>query len=109
MRQIKREAAPVAAGTAGCKSSNSVDLSTSLSFAQVVYRSLEMTPRASRARVSNTLPGDIEHVEQEEMGRQVGLTRLRAWSLGQGHCLASQARRNRFRRVWLSSRWGEAA
>lgn len=108
MRQIKREAAPVAAGTAGCKSSNSVDLSTSLSFAPVVFRSLEMTSRASRARVSNTLPGDFEHVEQEER-RQVGLTRLRAWSLGQGHCLASQARRNRFRRVWLSSRWGEAA
>lgn len=110
MRQMmKRVAAPVAAGTAGCESSNSADLSSSLSFKPVVYRFLEMTPQASRARVLNTLPGDFEHVGQEEMRRQADLKRLRAWSLGQGHCLASQARRNRFRRVWLGSGWGEAA
>lgn len=102
-------AAPAVTGTADDKSSTGLDSVSSLAFAPVVYRFLEMTPQASRARVLNTLPGDFEHVEQEEMRRQADLARLREWSLGQGHCLASQARRNRFRRVWLGSRWGEAA
>lgn len=70
---------------------------------------LEMTPQASRARMANTPPCDFERMEAEECKRQADLLALRRWSVAQGHLLASQTHRNRFRRVWVGSLWGEAA
>lgn len=98
-------AAPVGAGATSRESLNDRDSS----FTLALFPCLEVSPQVSRARVANTMPDDFEQVRQEELKRQADLTRLREWSLEQGHCLASQARRNRFRRVWLASRWGEAA
>ena len=100
-----RMAAPAATGATGRESLNDRDSS----FTLALFPCLEVSPQVSRARVANTMPDDFEQVRQEELKRQADLTRLRKWSLEQGHCLASQARRNRFRRVWLGSRWGEAA
>lgn len=97
--------APVGAGATGRESLND----RGSSFTLALFPCLEVSPQVSRARVANTMPDDFEQVRQEELKRQADLTRLRKWSLEQGHCLASQARRNRFRRVWLGSRWGEAA
>ena len=100
-----RMAAPVGAGATGRESLDGRDSS----FTLALFSFLEVSPRVSRARVANTMPDDFEQVRQEELKRHSELARLRKWSLDQVHCLASQERRNRFRRVWLGSRWGEAA
>ncbi len=100
-----RTAAPVGAGATGRESLDGRDSS----FTLALFPCLEVSPQVSRARVANTMPDDFEQVRQEELKRQADMTRLRKWSLEQGHCLTSQARRNRFRRIWLASRWGEAA
>lgn len=78
-------------------------------FTLALFPCLEMTPQASHARMANTPPCDFERVEAEEHKRQADLLALRRWSAARGHPLASQARRNRFRRVWVGSLWGEAA
>lgn len=105
MNRANKMVAPVGAGATGRESLDRPDSS----FTLALFPCLEVSPRVSQARVTNTMPDDFEQVKQEELKRQADLTRLRKWSLKQGHCLASQARRNRFRRVWLGSRWGEAA
>lgn len=101
----KEIAAPVGAEAAEDESLKSPD---SL-FTVALFPCLEMTPQASRARMANTPPCDFERVEAEERRRQADLLALRRWSAARGHPWASQARRNRFRRVWVGSLWDEAA
>lgn len=105
MRQTIKMAAPAPTGATGVESLNGPDSSLTL----VLFACLEVSPQVSRARMSNTLPEDFERVALEERGRQADLRALRWWSLEQGHHLASQARRNRFRLAWSVCRWGEAA